>query len=143
MIKDKGIKMLLIRGISGSGKSTLAKCFSDYERYEADMYFINPDGFYSFDATKLGRAHKWCQDSVHKELAEGKKVVVSNTFTTHREIKPYVDICKELNVSYMIIKCIGKFKNVHNVPQEVLEKMESRWQDFEGEVTYDYVGTLE
>jgi predicted kinase len=137
LIMEKSISLVIIRGCSGSGKSTLAKLLgSNFKHFEADMYFMK-NGVYQFDGTKLGAAHGWCQSSVQKELSSGGKVVVSNTFTTHREIKPYVDICKSLKVNFMIIKCIGRYQNVHNVPNEVLDKMRDRWQDVEGEVTYN------
>ena len=134
-VMDRDVKCLILRGISGSGKTTLAKCFPEYKHLEADMYFMK-NGVYQFDGTKLGAAHGWCQSSVQKELSSGGKVVVSNTFTTHREIKPYVEICKGLKVNWMIIKCIGRYQNVHSVPDEVLQKMRDRWQDVEGEVVY-------
>lgn len=138
MVAD-GITCLIVRGVSGSGKSTLAKAIMGadvaFKQFEADMYFMK-DGEYRFDGTRLGAAHGWCQNNVEKVLSSGGKVIVSNTFTTNREIKPYVDMCKTLKVKYMVVKCVGRFKNVHNVPDEVLEKMRGRWQDYNGEVEY-------
>jgi sialic acid synthase SpsE len=114
----------------------ILKNLETFKHFEADMYFMK-NGVYQFDGTKLGSAHGWCQSSVQKALEGGNKVIVSNTFTTHREIKPYVDMCKSLGVAYMVVKCIGKWQNVHNVPEVVLDKMRDRWQNFEGEVTYE------
>jgi predicted kinase len=139
-IEKRNVKLVIVRGISGGGKSTLSKAImshnSDMKHFEADMYFMQ-GGEYNFDGTKLGRAHEWCQNSTFKELAGGGRVIVSNTNTTHREIKPYVDMCKSLGVAYMIVKCIGKWQNVHNVPDAVLDKMRDRWQNVDGEVTYE------
>jgi predicted kinase len=132
--------LVLIRGTSGAGKSTLAtfilENLGNFQHFEADMYFMK-NGVYQFDGTKLGSAHGWCQSSVQKALEGGSKVIVSNTFTTHREIKPYVEIAKSLGVPYMVVKCVGKWRNEHNVPDEVLQKMRDRWQDYAGEVTYE------
>jgi predicted kinase len=135
-ISTQGIKMVLVRGVSGSGKSTFSKQLSDFKHFEADMFFMK-NGVYQFDGARLGAAHGWCQNSVLESLKGGDKVIVSNTFTTHREIKPYVDMAKLLGVSFMVVKCVGKWQNEHNVPEEVLEKMRGRWQDYEGEVTYE------
>lgn len=132
----KDIKLLIVRGVSGSGKSTFSRNFKDFKHFEADMYFMK-NGVYQFDGTKLGAAHGWCQSSVQKALESGDKVIVSNTFTTHREIKPYVDMAKSLGVVFMVVKCIGKWRNEHNVPDEVLQKMRDRWQNYEEEVTYE------
>jgi hypothetical protein len=99
------------------------------------MYFMK-DGEYLFDGTRLGAAHGWCQNNVEKVLSGGGKVIVSNTFTTHREIKPYIEMCIALGKKFMIVKCVGKFKNVHNVPEDVLDKMRGRWQNIHGEVEY-------
>jgi predicted kinase len=138
MLAD-GIECLIVRGVSGSGKSTLAKAVmaedAAFKQFEADMYFIK-DGEYRFDGTRLGAAHGWCQNNVEKVLSGGGKVIVSNTFTTHREVKPYVELCKDLGKKYMIVKCVGKFKNVHNVPEEALNRMRDRWQDMAGEIEY-------
>ena len=53
-------ELFLLRGLPGSGKSTLAKSISEVH-YEADMYFVDADGNYNFDATLLKDAHNWCQ----------------------------------------------------------------------------------
>lgn len=138
MVAD-GITCLIVRGVSGSGKSTLAKAIMGadgaFKQFEADMYFIK-EGEYRFDGTRLGAAHGWCQNNVEKNLSSGGKVIVSNTFTTHREVKPYVEMCKSLGVNFMIVKCVGKFKNVHNVPEDALNRMRDRWQDMTGEIEY-------
>ena len=135
-VVTRGIKLLIVRGVSGSGKSTFSRNFSDFKHFEADMFFMK-NGVYQFDGSRLGAAHGWCQNSVQNALEKGEKVIVSNTFTTHREIKPYVQIAEMLKVPFMVIKCVGKWKNEHNVPDEVLQKMRDRWQDYAGEVTYE------
>lgn len=119
-------RLVIIRGLPGSGKSTLAKQLKKegYEHFEADQYFIGTDGQYRYDKTKMKDAHLWCQESVRRALKEGKKVVVSNTFTQKWEIKPY----QNMDVPYQIIECTGDYGSIHNVPTEVLELMKSRWE---------------
>ncbi len=131
-------KLLLLRGISGSGKSTLAALIAkrfNFLHFEADMYFIK-DGVYTFDATKIPLAHKWCRESTKKALKEGKSVVVSNTFTQIWELACYFEIAKRNSIKCQVIKCMGQFKNIHNVPESALDKMAYRWQDYIHEIEY-------
>lgn len=130
-------ELIIIRGYPGSGKSTLAKTFVDYDHFEADMFFYDVSGKYVFNPSKIGEAHKWCQSSTRNSLSKGHSCVVSNTFTTLWEIKPYQDMVKEFGVTIKVIKCIGKWQNIHNVPSEAIQRMNSRWQDVEGEITYN------
>jgi predicted kinase len=131
-------KLLLCRGLPGASKSTLAALIAqryNFMHFEADMYFIK-DGVYSFDATEIPLAHKWCRESTEKAIKEGKSVAVSNTFTQLWELKSYTDIANHNKVPFKVIKCCGQFKNVHNVPVESLDKMAARWQDFKEELEY-------
>lgn len=129
-LRDNRNTLVLVRGISGSGKSTLAKRIAEQfvfsSHYEADMFF-NIKGVYHFDATKLGKAHAWCQNMVTAALQHQDVVVVSNTLTTISEINDYLKIAKEMDCSVVIYECSGEFTNVHGVPEEALAKMKSRF----------------
>ena len=125
------VKLILIRGLPGSGKSTLAKQIQEgglLAHLEADMYFVNEDGQYIFDATQLYRAHQWCQQQTFAYLKTGLSVIVSNTFTTQKELQPYLDMATELGITPQVIICQGEFGSVHNVPEETLLKMKQRFQ---------------
>lgn len=120
--------LYIIRGCSGSGKSTLAKKLKTIamEHVEADMFFMQC-GVYNFDASKLGQAHAWCQSEVENSLMYNVDVIVSNTFTTLKEMKPYFELAKKYNSPVQVITCQSTFKNVHNVPEEVLKKQAARF----------------
>ena len=84
-------KMLyLVRGIPGSGKSTFAKNLVDEKDYchkEADMFFVDRDGNYNFEPSKIKDAHQWCQEEMDFLMGLGHSpVVVSNTFTQEWEL---------------------------------------------------------
>ena len=122
----------LVRGLPGSGKSTFAKTFKGAVHLEADMYFMK-NGVYVFEPTLLPEAHQWCQETCRVALNNGKTVVVSNTFTTHKEMLPYQNMANELNLVLRIWKCVGNFQNTHGVPKNALQAMKERWQDVETE----------
>lgn len=127
-------KLIIIRGLPGSGKSTLAVKMINEKKahiyYEADMYFIDPlTGEYKFEGNKIGEAHEWCQDRVKAHLFKGEVVIVSNTFTRHREMSPYVEFAKANNIPFEVIVCRENYGSIHGVPPEVLEKMKERWEE--------------
>lgn len=124
-------ELILIRGLPGSGKSTLAKqiyrSHSTDRWYEADMYFLNEWGDYNFDANLLYEAHKHCQKLTKIALEEDCKVIVANTFTTIKELKPYFEIAKDLGITPIVYHCENRFQSIHDVPVETIERMKARW----------------
>jgi predicted kinase len=126
--------LILVRGIPGSGKSTLAVSLCNLpdnvmaRHYEADMYFKDAQGNYNFDATKLNRAHNWCIDKTREALEQNRTVIVSNTFTTKKELKPYFDMAREFDIVPVVYLAQNQFNNVHNVPADKLQAMRDRFQ---------------
>lgn len=123
--------LTLIRGWPGSGKSTLAKKLARTTNdlhLEADMYFIDANGNYNWTADKIAEAHRWCQQQTRRHLETRTNVFVSNTFTTHKELKPYFDIALDFDITPVIITMQNNFVNVHNVPVEAIDRMKNRFQ---------------
>ena len=129
-------KLILVRGLPGSGKSTYAQeiRYDNIWSIEADMFFM-VEGNYKFDMSKLKYAHAWCQGITSNFLNQGESVVVSNTFTTMRELKPYLDMAKDFNVTVEVVECRGDYGSIHGVPEETLMKMKIRWEEYDGPVT--------
>lgn len=123
--------LILCRGVPGSGKSTISKIFISlgYQHFEADMYFMNEEGEYKFDIDKLHQAHNWCQLIVESRMVTGKDIIVSNTLTTEKELKPYYELADEHG--YLVHSIIKENRhlgeNQHSVPEEVLERMKQRF----------------
>lgn len=120
-------KLTLIRGLPGSGKSTLAKTLNAVH-LEADIYFINKQGEYQFDAQRLKEAHLWCQQQCKYHLNRGENVVIANTFVMHWEMEPYRKLAKLFNALLTIKVCTGNYNNTHNVDLLSINKMKENWQ---------------
>ena len=86
------------------------------------------DGEYKFDQSKLKDAHARCQLLTEKALQLDWTVIVSNTFTTKKELKPYFDLAKKFEIIPQVILCQNQFGNVHGVPDEVLKRMKLRFE---------------
>lgn len=123
----------IVRGLPGSGKSTFAYDLEGVH-LEADMYFMDESGKYNFEKEKLHQAHQWCLTTARVLLLQGYDVVVSNTFTTMKEMQPYLDLVEKLHCSFIVTRMTGNWGSIHNVPEETLERMRQRFQDYEGEV---------
>ena len=134
-------ELVIIRGASGSGKTTLAKTmFSTYEHCEADNYFEllaknmseehKTKLFYQdmFDKKELPNAHAYCKSEARKHLFNDKNVVVSNTFTKHWEMLPYLDMANEFGYSVKIYELKKNYGNTHGVPQETIKNMQNNFE---------------
>lgn len=120
--------LYLIRGLPGSGKSTLAQQLAPLHNYAADMYFEDETG-YNFDPKYRGEAHAWCRGITRSMMEAGVlKIAVHNTFTTHNEIYPYLEMADTFEYNLNVIHMENNFGSIHNVPDEVIERMKARWQ---------------
>lgn len=142
--------LYIIRGLPGSGKTTLAtelaeRAFKEGTRMmvvEADQFFSSSNGHrevYSFDARFLGAAHDECYGRAMRYLRAGYSVAVANTFSTNREISRYINGIQRcgLDTKVSVIKCVGQYNSIHNVPKRAIEKMKGRWEDFIGEIVFN------
>lgn len=131
-------QLILLRGLPGSGKSTFARfIWNDYAVCEADKYFVDEDGVYRFDGSKIKDAHKWCRDEVETRMKDNStnpqyypEIVVSNTFTQEWEMEEYYKLAE--NYGYTVFSLIVENRhggvNEHGVPAEKIEQMKNRFQ---------------
>lgn len=125
--------LVILRGLPGAGKSSFAERVLRAQKmvnwFEADMFFEHA-GEYKFSPDKLPAAHGWCQLKVRTAMNEGLElIVVSNTFTTEKEMAPYIQMATECNyrVTAIIVENRHGNKSVHNVPDETMQKMAARF----------------
>ena len=120
--------LVIARGLPGSGKNTFSEiitknicCADDYFMVDGD-YVWNPDNLYG--------AHMWCQHKCGNFMMNGiTPVVVANTSTTAKELKPYYELAEEFGykVFSIVIENRHNGTNVHNVPLETIQKMRTRF----------------
>lgn len=126
--------LTIVRGVTGAGKSYFVENVLDgtkgYNWFEADDYFVDQNGEYKFDPTKLGTAHGICRANTIRSLLE-TPVIVSNTFTSDWEVDQYIDIAVRLGVNYtvIVVEGRGRFKNKHGVPDEKAEQMRTKLKE--------------
>lgn len=132
--------LYLIRGVPGSGKTTLGlKLLAQglaTSHFEADMYFTDDSGRYSYDKTRVGLAHEWCRQQTLEAIQRGESVVVCNTFSQPHELTPYLDMAGHYGINLVIIRADGSYSNVHDVPEDIVASMRLKFKDISGETLY-------
>jgi len=138
-----GQKIILIRGIPGSGKSTLARKIVErggidgcdtmlgYDHWENEMFFIDQDGNFEYDTSKMKESATWCLARTIDSLLKGKDVVVANTFFRYIQMAPYIELAARFNFDIKIIECKGKFKSVHNTPADFVKITIEKYEHYE------------
>ncbi len=132
---SKNRKVVVMRGPSGSGKSTyIQQHLKEAHVCSADKFFIQEDGSYQFDKSRIGEAHKWCKKQFKKALKDAKPLVVlDNTNTQVWEFSPYVQMAKDFGYEVEFVRLdtppgTAASRNVHGVPTEAVWRMAARME---------------
>ena len=124
------------RGLPSSGKSTFANTFAsaisaehgiEIKAHAADDYFYEKgNGSYAFDVAELGAAHAQCFRRVLSDLETKGIAIVANTNVKQTEINKYKKLADSLEALFtsIVVEKRHDNKNSHNVPQEILDRME-------------------
>jgi predicted kinase len=127
--------LYLVRGLPSAGKSTFAKTLGGIH-IEADQYFVDSEGNYNFDGSKIKLAHEYCRTQTEAWMkTDGTqvnvdKIAVSNTFTQEWEMEPYFEMAKKYGYKVFSIVVENRHggTNIHEVPEEKLEQMRNRFE---------------
>ena len=118
--------VILLRGISGSGKSTVANLFAEPRVVCTADDFFEKNGGYDFDPSKLGDAHRECQNKFECALQDPriKNIVVANTNVKSSDYQYYLDMAAKhgIKVVSLVIEKRHEGNNVHGVPDFVLQR---------------------
>lgn len=151
--------LILMRGLPGGGKSTwvqeniklqLGNGARSIAVCSTDDQFLDAQGKYVFDASKLGVNHANNQVKCQKMMNAGVEVIyIDNTNTTRKEMQPYKDFAQA--AGYEVIETlIGESRifpgmdgnphdfeeyidmcakrNTHGVPREAILRMARRFE---------------
>ena len=131
--------LTIVRGHPGAGKSTFAKhAFPSALLLENDM-FLMENGGYKWSPERVKAAVSLCMKMAKMALENGSDVVIANTFTKLRYIEAYSKLASEVGASFKVYRCNDSFKNVHNVPDNIVQNFKDSMEDFPGEVLVDPV----
>jgi predicted kinase len=127
--------LYIVRGIPGSGKTTFARTLNSII-VEADQYFMDGEGNYKFDGSKIKFAHEYCRAQTEAwmqtkgDQVNVNRIAVSNTFTQEWEMESYFELAKKYGykVFTVIVENRHGGTNVHNVPEDKIEQMKNRFE---------------
>ena len=134
--KDWVGDLILLRGLPGSGKSTIGDIIlftgqNNQDVLSADNFFIDRDGNYNFDATRLKEAHNDCQQKCAERMKmQFSKIVIANTFTQEWEMEKYFEMADRYRyrVHSLIVENRHGSQNIHDVPEDKMEQMKNRFE---------------
>lgn len=129
--------LILLRGVPGSGKTTLGEVIlytpgsnNTNNVLSADDFFIDENGNYNFDPTKLKEAHNQCQLKCAERMKlQLSKIVVANTFTQDWEMKTYFEMAERYRyrVHTVVVENRHGNRNIHEVPEDKVQIMKDRF----------------
>lgn len=133
------MKVIIMSGVPGSGKSTFTKSLKgDVVICSADNYFLDENGVYNFNPSKLGEAHGSCLHRFTRNLitmrdrtwAKDTTLVVDNTNTSALEMAPYVALAAAFEVECELVTVLcdphkAHARNTHGVPLQGVLRMDA------------------
>lgn len=124
-------RLVILRGVPGSGKTTLAHQIANGTGVvcEADQFFTCSKG-YRFIPHLLETAHEWCRRKAAEAMKNGMPtVVIANTNLMRRWFEPYLLLAEQYDYSVQEVVLFSRFKNVHGVPDEKVNRMAAVFHD--------------
>lgn len=116
--------VIIMRGAQGAGKSTyVEKQLPPAKVCSADHFYLDDDGNYNWSPDKVTEAHEQCKASFVRAIKNNEPlIIVDNTNIKIEKYSFYVEKAKEAGYQVFQLVMDGDFKNVHNVPQAVVDQ---------------------
>lgn len=118
----------MMRGITGSGKSTVSHALiSAYQQeglsvavHSTDNYFIDQEGHYAFDGTKLSKYHQKNIEAFKHSLCTHTQIVIcDNTNLVPWQTKAYTQAAREHGYRVVFVDFALRALKEHLCAQEV------------------------
>lgn len=126
---------IILRGIQGSGKSTFATLLHSLNPnsviHETDSYFVNENGDYVFDPTKLQENHDKNFVAFCNSIFNGvEMVIVSNVNAKKEHFERYINYAKlkGYKVTVLVVENHNETKSVHDVQDYVIERTKAQFE---------------
>jgi predicted kinase len=130
---DNAPILLIVRGITGSGKTTFVKNSKiECMHLEADMLCVKTAA-YQWEGDNVKGNHETCFEIAKLVFSRGADLCISNTFTRKWEFAHYINLAKSLGYYVEVYRMDNDFGNTRSVPEEIVQKMKARFEDYEGE----------
>lgn len=133
-------KLIIIRGAPGSGKTTFANRLlelstSDHGivHYENDQFFMK-NGKYEWSKERLPDAIEWCNSGAIQSMMRGATVIVANTFIKQIHMMDLINFADSMGIPQVVFRMTGEHKDIHNVPEDIVETMRFSIQDYDYEI---------
>lgn len=120
----------IFRGLPGSGKSTRARNLAAELGaifIEADMFHVS-DGTYCFNIRRAKAVRRDLPPLIRTLAAYGMDIVYAGVLPTEESIHYIADPCRDWGYAIRITTCRGEYRNIHSVPNDVLESMRKCFQ---------------
>lgn len=127
--------MFIMRGPSGSGKSTTVSLLREYvgENFpvcSTDNFFVNRDGVYNFDASKLKTNHEHNKFIAEEFLLKNYPYVgIDNTNVKRWEFQDYINLAVKHGYTVWFVYPNTEWdaevladRNSHGVPLETIKR---------------------
>jgi predicted kinase len=133
-------RLIIMQGHSGSGKSTFVKAFKKKNDIvlSTDDYFIDDEGHYKFDESKLQEYHmktfQACINAMQNATRNNERdctIWLDNTNCRIDDVKPYLPFAKFNKFEVVYIRMNGEFKS--KAPVEVVEQQKKDLRGFKYE----------
>jgi len=107
--------------------------------------FWSIGGTYKYFGGLDKESHHWAKALVKNYLLLGKRVIVPDVFETVAHVNEYVEIAKELNLPYLVLKANSLWSrnpdklaelNLHGVKKHLIEQILRIWEDYPGEFPF-------
>ena len=82
----------------------------------------------------MPKAISWCMAATRFALENNMDVCVANTFTKKCYVDSYKALAEVYGADFKVYRCTGKFKNVHKLPDSMVQSFTNSMEDYPGEI---------